>query len=263
VVEELVRRAKPAGVELALGMEMFQRPFQGVLDDFAAGRIDEAALLSRSGWKERWGYEFGLYRPILARAVAGGAALLALNPAKELVKKVSRQGLDKMTPEDRAQLPELVLDDAKHRAWWDELMGSMGGADGHAHTATHGEGEGEGEGEDDDDVKPPTPEEEAEAKAAGERIYAAQVTWDESMADGAAKWVQGGQGSAARAIVVLAGNGHCHDSAVVNRIKRRGVDAAVSVMPIIDDGENVATELAAPANDFLFVMTMPANLARR
>src|SRR5689334_12810612 len=41
---------------LALGMEMFQRPFQGVLDDYAAKRIDETALLSRSGWEERWSY---------------------------------------------------------------------------------------------------------------------------------------------------------------------------------------------------------------
>src|ERR1043165_7858377 len=29
---------------LALGMEMFQRPFQGVLDDYAAKRIDANAL---------------------------------------------------------------------------------------------------------------------------------------------------------------------------------------------------------------------------
>src|SRR5271170_7191826 len=46
VVTELVKRWK----SIALGMEMFQRPFQGVLDDYAAGRIDAAALRSRAGW---------------------------------------------------------------------------------------------------------------------------------------------------------------------------------------------------------------------
>jgi uncharacterized iron-regulated protein len=251
IVEELAGRARADGRALALGMEMFQRPYQGVLDDFAAGRIDEAALLSRSGWKERWGYDFALYRPIIARALAAGAALIALNPAKELVKKVSRQGIDKMTPAERAQLPELVLDDAAHRAWWDDIMGGMG--------ASHGHGDRGGD-DDGEPAPPPTPEEAAEAKAKDERIYTAQVTWDESMADGAARWVGGGEG---RAMILLAGNGHCHDSAVVSRIKRRGVADAVSVLPIIDDGENVAAELAKPANDFLFVMTMPANLAPR
>ena len=51
--------------KLALGMEMFQRPFQGVLDDYAAKRIDAAALKSRTGWEERWGYDFGFYGPTL------------------------------------------------------------------------------------------------------------------------------------------------------------------------------------------------------
>ena len=30
-------------------------------------------------------------------------------------------------------------------------------------------------------------------------------------------------------LVLLAGNGHCHDSAIINRMKRRGVTDAISV----------------------------------
>jgi uncharacterized iron-regulated protein len=249
IVEELARRAKVAGTALALGMEMVQRPYQGVLDDYAAGKIDDAALVSRTGWQDRWGYEFAMYKPIIARALAAQAKLIALNPSRELVKRMSRDGIDKLTPEERAQVPELKLDDPQHRAWWDALMSGMGGAeahDAHAHDAT---------GKDDADAAPPTPEQVAEAKAKGERIYAVQVMWDESMADGAATWIGAQTG---RAIVILAGNGHCHDSGVVNRIKRRGVTDAVSVLPIIDDGGNVASELVKPTNDYLFVMTMPA-----
>ena len=64
----------PAGKPRALGMEMFQRPFQGVLDDYAAKRIDEMALRSRAGWEDRWGYDYGFYRPTIAVAVDGHAA---------------------------------------------------------------------------------------------------------------------------------------------------------------------------------------------
>src|SRR6185503_7701267 len=56
VVRELVKRL-PRGTHIALAMEMFQRPFQGVLDDYAARKIDAETLRSRSGYTERWGYD--------------------------------------------------------------------------------------------------------------------------------------------------------------------------------------------------------------
>ena len=245
IVGAVSERARGAGRLPGLGMEMFQRTFQGVLDDFGARRIDEAALLSRSAWKDRWGYDWSLYRPIVLLARDRGAALLALNTERELTKKVSRQGIGKMAAADRARLPELVLDDPQHRSWWDAIMGGMGGAHGHA----DGENDdGDGGGKDDEPEKP-----DAEAALAGERIYAAQVLWDETMADGASKWLAAGP---KRHIVILAGNGHCHESAIVRRLERRGVKSALSVRPIVDDGEgNVAALLAEPENDFLFVMS--------
>jgi uncharacterized iron-regulated protein len=228
-----------------LGMEMFQRPFQGVVDDFVAGRIDEAALLSRAAWKDRWGYDWALYRPMVLLARERGAAILALNTERELTKKVSHEGLDKMSAADKAKLPQLVLDDPQHRAWWKGIMGDMGGAHGHSAPA-----------EDDEEQEAPSPHQDKvdpEAAAMDERIYAAQVLWDETMAEGASKWLAGG---ARRHLVILAGNGHCHESAIVRRLERRGVKSAVSVHPIVDDGEgNVAALLAEPENDYLFVMS--------
>ena len=64
-----------------------------------------------------------------------------------------------------------------------------------------------------------------------ERIYTVQVLWDETMADGGAKWLAANPRGH---LVILAGNGHCHDSAIVGRIKRRGVTDVVSVRPVID-----------------------------
>ena len=58
--------------------------------------------------------------------------------------------------------------------------------------------------------------------------------------------------------MIIAGNGHCHDSAIVERVKRRGVDASVSVRPIIDKGDGeIAAELASPKVDYLFIMSFP------
>jgi uncharacterized iron-regulated protein len=233
------------GGKLALGMEMFQVPFQGVLDDYRARRIDDGELLSRSDWKNRWGFDYDLYRPIIELAVDRDMALLALNAPKELTKKLARSGVESLSVDERARLPEMKLDNARHRAWFDAQMG----AHPHGHGHSHGK---------DKDLRP---EEKAKAEQAAknkaEWIYSAQVLWDESMAENAARWLQENPDGR---VFILAGNGHCHDSGVVARLKRRGISSAISVQPIIDDGEgNVARLLASPNTDFLVVMRLPGN----
>jgi uncharacterized iron-regulated protein len=241
---EVVRHLAPKWHHLALGMEMFQRPFQGVLDDFAGGRINDSELRSRSGWEDRWGYDWRLYAPIIASAVAVHGALVALNAAKELTKKVSHHGLESLSPDERAQVPELDLKVAAHRAWFDALMEDMGGSMAHSKA----------------EAKPGAPADvQADSEMpSADRIYTVQVMWDETMADTAAKYVQSHADSR---MVILAGNGHCHDSAIVDRVKRRGVKDIVSVRAVIDDGEgSVAEVLAKPMNDFVVVLEMPADV---
>jgi uncharacterized iron-regulated protein len=241
---EVAKHLLPSWPHGALGLEMIQRPFQGVLDDFAGKRIDAAALRSRVGWEARWGFDFGFYGPTIAVAVDAHAALLALNAAKELTKKVAHHGLDSLTPEEKTQVPELDLTNAAHRAWFDALMEDMGGSEGHAHAMTHAD-EGSGSA----DVAPP-----ADSMPTADNVYTVQVMWDETMADTAAKWLAA---HADGRIVILAGNGHCHDSAIVGRIKRRGIADVVSIRTIVDTGEgDVAEALANPINDYLVVLAV-------
>lgn len=242
IVKQLAQR-KSSGDRFALGLEMVQRPFQGVLDDYAAKRIDAAALRSRTGWEDRWGYDYEFYGPTLDAAVAAGAQLIALNAARELTKKVAHKGLAALTPEERAQIPELKLDDAAHRAWFDALMESMGGTAAHSKKA------------DDDDSPSTSPHDAAPPMPSADQIYAVQVIWDESMADGAARWLTANPNGH---IVILAGNGHCHDTAIVGRIKRRGIAQVVSVRPVLDtDASDV---LAQPMNDYAFVLQIPPEM---
>jgi uncharacterized iron-regulated protein len=246
----IVQTLAPKWPHFGLGMEMFQRPFQGVLDDFAAGKIDDAAMRSRTGWEDRWGYDYKLYGPIFAAAVAAHGKLLALNAAKELTKKVVHHGLESLTPEEKAQVPELVLTDATHRAWFDQEMEDMGGASAHT-TIKKPDGDGSGSGAGD-------PQAGAPEMPSADRIYTVQVMWDETMADTAASWLRANPDGR---LVILAGHGHCHDSAIVNRIKRRGITDVVSTRTIVDDGSGrVAAALVKPANDFLVVLDLPEDV---
>jgi uncharacterized iron-regulated protein len=275
VVRELAKRL-PRGTHIALALEMFQRPFQGVLDDYAARRIDAATLRSRSGYQERWGYDYNFYGPTIDVAVGAGAQLLAANAAKELTKKIVRHGLESLTPDEKAQVPELKLDDAAHRSWFDALMEDMGGSTAHSQART-------GQPEKSDKPEPDKPDQAGKGDAdeksgnkasphgkadgaavempSADRVYTVQVMWDETMAETSAKWLAANPGGH---LILLAGNGHCHDSAIVNRIKRRGVADAVSIRGVIDDGEGGVSEaLARPMNDYIVVLQMPPDVRRK
>ena len=131
-------------------------------------------------------------------------------------------------------------------------MGSMGGAAGHSRKPEdnpHAE-----------QPKDPSKPQDKPTMPTAENIYAAQVLWDETMADGGAKWLAANPNGH---LVVLAGNGHCHDSAIVGRLKRRGVADVVSLRAVIDDGEGeVARILAKPMNDFVLVLELPPGAKR-
>jgi len=261
VVHELIKRLPP-GTKLALAMEMFQRPFQGVLDDYAAKRIDAAALRSRSGYDDRWGYPYDYYGPTIDAAVGGGAQLLAANAAKELTKKVVHHGLESLTPDEKSRLPELKLDDAAHRSWFDALMEEMGGSAAHAQSRPAEAAPADGQNP---ATPPPSPQHGGDGNAtempSADRIYTVQVIWDETMADTSARWLAANPGGH---LILLAGNGHCHDSAIINRMKRRGIADAISIRGVIDDGEgSVGEALARPINDYVIVLQMPPGVEHK
>jgi uncharacterized iron-regulated protein len=52
-----------------------------------------------------------------------------------------------------------------------------------------------------------------------DNFYAAQVVWDETMANNAANWVA--DRAPSRQLVVLAGSAHCRQEAIPDRIARR------------------------------------------
>jgi len=90
---------------LAIGMEMFQRPFQSTLDDYVSGAINEREFLNRSEYYKRWGFDYNLYKPILDFARREQIPVVALNMKKEITEKVSKEGMDGLTDDERKELP--------------------------------------------------------------------------------------------------------------------------------------------------------------
>jgi uncharacterized iron-regulated protein len=197
-IEELARRNADAQRPLAVGFEMFQRPYQPALSSFVAGSLPEAQFLIDSEYEQRWGFDFALYRPLLEAARDHRLPALALNAPREITRKIGRAGLQALDPEEQKQLPELDLGNAEHRGYFTRAM------------AGHPMPEGGPQLDD---------------------MYAVQVVWDETMADTSARWLESA-GPTSR-VIVLAGAGHCHETAIPARLSRRLDQPVLSVTSVL------------------------------
>jgi uncharacterized iron-regulated protein len=190
VIEGLYARDK----NLAIGMEFFQQPFQEHLDAYVAGEIDDAELLKRTEYFERWRFDFRLYAPILHFARDKGIPLVALNISKEITSKVAAGGLAALSEAERSQVPSSI--DRSDTLYTERLRQVFAH---HSHRPN----------------------------ASFDNFMTVQLLWDESMAETAARFLED---NPSRRLVVLAGSGHViYGSGIPNRLKRR-VDAPMAIV---------------------------------
>lgn len=102
---EIIRGLHRDNPRLAIGLEMFQQPFQRYLDDYVAGAISEQEMLRATEYYQRWRMDYRLYAPILRYARQHRLPLVALNLPVELTRQVGRVGLGGLAEDQRAQLP--------------------------------------------------------------------------------------------------------------------------------------------------------------
>ena len=222
LVDRLRQLASTVDPNWAVGFEMFQRPFQSAMDDFAVGRIAEGTFRTNSQYDARWGFDWELYQPLVIHGVQHGHKLLALNAEKELTSRVSSVGLAGLNPLEMASLPELVLTNEAHRTWFRQQI-----------STAHGD----------------------LTEERFERFYSVQVVWDETMAETSTLWLKAATG---RHIAIIAGRGHCIDMAIPDRLRRRGV-AKVVGLQILDDnaGDAENAVLSDPADFVVAVSAVP------
>lgn len=173
--------------KLAIGMEMFSREAQPVLDRYVAGELSEREFLKQSGYFSKWGFDYRLYREIINFARRNKLPIVALNQEKELVSKVFKEGASTLTAEELAKIPadrDLTIPGYRERIT--DVF------------AMHGQHS--------------TPE-----QANG--FFQAQAIWDETMAESVAAFLNAHPESR---MVVLAGQGHTDKAtAIPPRVARR------------------------------------------
>jgi uncharacterized iron-regulated protein len=199
VIEELLR----AGKRVLIGLEMYPYTEQKFLDDWSGGFLTESGFIQLSRWYKNWGYHWDYYRNIFLFARDHGIRMFALNAPRDVVSAVSRKGLQNLTPEERAHIPEKIdVSSEDHftlfKAFFAEETGmhSMMG----------------------------------DSQARG--MFAAQCTWDAAMGFHAVKALKE-HGDDNTVMVVLIGSGHVAYGLGIQRQAAQWFDGAMAaIIPI-------------------------------
>ena len=187
---DMIQQLRIRHAKVAIAMEMFQRPYQGVLDRYEAGQLSEKELLEQSEYEQRWGFPWEYYASILRFAKANKLPILALNTPTEVTRQVARGGLESLTLAQRKLIPplsEIRTDNPEYRQLMLNIFKQHQDA-GNGRSANF------------------------------ENFFKAQVLWDETMAETIAQFWQSHPDYL---VVVLAGQGHVYDYAIPSRVARR------------------------------------------
>ena len=112
------------GDGLSLGLEMVSVDKQPVLNDFGKGQVPVDELAGELEWADRWGYPFGYFRGHFEIARRNSVPVAGLNAPTAVTRKVSKEGLDALTEEERAYIPgEIVPPPTAQRAFLDTIFG--------------------------------------------------------------------------------------------------------------------------------------------
>lgn len=224
------------GNNIAIGMEMFTRPYQPFLDQWIAGEIDEQKFLEETQWDKEWGYDYSLYKDILDFACEKKIPVIALNAPKEVVKMVSKKGLKALSEEEKKQLPEIDTTDFFHRVYLERAVR----------------------------------EHMVDRLADLERYNDVQCLWEEYMAQTIADYLSSWEGKD-KTFLIFAGNGHIiYDFGIPKRVFRRTFLPYYTLYPAEFHGSKPTTEqdlflqeIPLEPADFVWVIPPPVMQEKR
>ena len=163
---EAVFKNRPS---MKVGMEMFDRSYQEVLNLWSAGVLDEETFLRKVHWYANWRFDFALYRNILLFIKENRIKIVALNIPFHIPARIRVGGIDNLSDIDRQYLPkEIDTSNTAHRDYVQNVFSKH----------------------------------HFKSSVKFDDFYMAQCVWDEIMAESTAADLGSNK------IVVLAGNGH-------------------------------------------------------
>lgn len=213
--------------DIVLGLEMFPRRVQGVLDAWSRGELSEEAFLERSGWAEVWQFDPELYMDIFRYARDQRIPMRALNVESSFTRSVSRSGFDATPVSQREGVTRPAEPSAEYAQWLGQIY------DMHMPSRHQGRSTGAGEG-----LK---------------FFIEAQLVWDRSMAQGILEALT----EQPEALVVgLIGSGHLqYGHGVPRQLDDLGIGTHATLLPW--DSNHGCAQLVAGLADAVYNLENP------
>ncbi|MGR5235640.1 ChaN family lipoprotein [Vibrio alfacsensis] len=209
---DMLKQLSIAERPIALSMEQVPRDKQAVLDSYLNGEIGEQYFIKQS---HAWPNYESDYRPLVEFAKQAEIPIIASNAPKNIVRCIGQQGIDylnKLSHEERRFVAESINTDES--PYKEKFMASM----------HHGK-----------------PEQT-------ERLYAAQITWDETMAESIVNFLTKNPRSQ---VVHVAGKFHIEAGlgtamSILNRNPNLNVAIITPTADATEDGVDFQLEVLLP-----------------
>jgi len=199
---------------MVVGFEMLPRSKQAALDAWSAGKLSEKEFLEQSDWQKVWGYDAGLYLPLLHFARLNRLPTIALNIDRELVSRVGEKGWQGLPEADRAGLSDPAPASNEYRDSLAQL---------YAYKLDQGIEAGEGNESNPDLDK-------VLQSDAFSNFVDAQLTWDRAMAEALAA---AHRRDPAALVVGIVGRGHLeYGYGIPHQLADMGIDDVDVLLPI-------------------------------
>ena len=191
----VIQSLKEAGVQVAIGLEMFRSESQQALDQWVAGEISEKQF--EAIYYDNWNYPWPVYRMIFEYARQAKIPMIGLNVPRDITRQVSQGGFNSLTEEQRGKLKDVSC--RVDKEYMDYIKKAFGG---------HGHG-----------------------NINFTYFCEAQMVWDTAMAVNTLEYLKREPDSV---VVLLAGAGHVRKGAVPRQIRDRSDVPHAVILPKID-----------------------------
>jgi uncharacterized iron-regulated protein len=205
----VIRALNEAGMQVAVGLEMFRKESQPALDQWISGEID--AELFEKIYYDNWNFPWQAYRKIFEYARNEQIPLIGLNVPREITRQVSRNGFKSLSVHQKGKISEVsCIVDQEYMNYIRKAFGS------------HGHGQ-------------------------LNFIYfcEAQLVWDSAMAVYTLDYLRKNPDSV---VVILSGAGHARKGAVPRQIRARSNLPFAVILPEIPGSIDAATISNADAD---------------
>lgn len=201
---EVLNYLRSLGLKTSVGMEFFSFTQQSEINDFRNQKMNEKEFLDKTLWGN---LSFDFYREqFLFPDQNQGESLIGLNSPKFLTRKVSKQGIDKLTDDDKKLLPpNFSLGRESYKKRFLKVM---------PHNLS--------------------PE-------VADRYFQAQSLWDDTMAWVASEFIKKNQD---HVLVIIVGEFHLqYGGGLIDRLKARGIQSILGISQLDSNDYESQTDL--------------------